>query len=1412
MATRAIHTVFTVGGENTYQAAVKRINAALKELNSEMELSKEKFAGQEDSYTALYTKQQQLQRMIEKQNELAQIYASRLKQVQDSTDALNGYSEELRDTLNQIQAALHNTAENSVGYDELAGEAKEAEEELRKVETQMGKNATKSLELETGINKAHTEMERLSRELADIDPLVDEAASSMDGLAYSMEETAGEAEKLRDRGTEALEALASAEIMDRAKDGFREVASLMQECIDKYVEFESAIAGVEKTVDATDAEMEALTKGIRDLALEIPASTTEIASVAEAAGQLGIATEDILDFTEVMIKLGTSTNMSATEAADALARLSNITDMDPSDYERLGSVIVDLGNKTATTETEIVEMATRLAATGDLVGLSVPQILAMSAALSSLGIEAEAGGTAAAKLFKKLETAVQGYGPALEAVERTGMELRELELLESNQSSVFKETADSIGLTSTELGKYIDNIKLLGQVSDISGTTAEDFVKAWGTDAVSALDLFITGLGDMEASGGNAVNALNEIAGFTEVRLSNAILALASSGGILSETMDIAASAWEDNSALAEEAAKRYETTESKVTLLKNAVGNLEVALGEDFMAAAEPVIEGLTGIAAGAASAAEESPALASALAGVGGALGGLAGLATVAGGIQLINSALGIFGTMAGPVGIGVAALAGLASAVTVYQANVKELSEEAEELIDANDALLAEIDKTEVEFEASGIASATKMDAVRTMTGRIEELSEKVNKTDADKAILRNYVSELNELLPGLGASFDEVTGSVDTSTESIMKFAEKIQDLARLEALQGYMGELTGQQVDLEIQMRLTEDQIEKTTEKLDAANRQMEINAGGVSSLGRSTNTANQAYRDAAEAAGDAERELESLRKQQAEMAAALEDVNGRLDEARTEYDRYMNALGETSRYASESQEVIGKLYDDMVTEAQTAYDEQVLAAQTAAQEQLEAYTDGLDAQIEALDDTHKAQTRALEKQQKEELRAYKKQQEEMQDALEEALDAEMDALEAQYDEKKKLIDAEYTERLKLIDEDRYNAILEIDEQIAALEALTEAEEKALEEQKQAEEIAEAERAVREAETREEKEKAEKELADLLEEIERDRLLAEREAQIAAWEEEKKQIEEEAKKKEEAIEAEKKAALEAVEAEYKEEKKLLEAQHKEKRELLKQQLSDELYDYQQAQSDKMTALKDAQAKEREEMTAHRNELVAGEKKRLEEEAALLAQAAEDKLTATEQSAEDMLKVWEGYRTKLIGLLNIDTEAEAAGKSAGSNFAWGIELGISDAEEDVTFAAKRLARGALLQGMQEELDMHSPSRKARQMGNWFGEGMVLGLEDKVSAVRAAVSKMASAMDVSGEVSSFGMEARTILRRNGGAQASGAGTSEETSGDTVNNWYVTVDAKNVQEFNDIVRLAQSERQGIRMGYVGG
>lgn len=107
--------------------------------------------------------------------------------------------------------------------------------------------------------------------------------------------------------------------------------------------YETAFVGVRKVLEGTEADFAKLSRGIRDMAKEIPLTTEEIASIAQTAGQLGIAREDILDFTRVMADLGVATTMSSEEAATALARFANITGMSMNDIERLGSTVVHLG-------------------------------------------------------------------------------------------------------------------------------------------------------------------------------------------------------------------------------------------------------------------------------------------------------------------------------------------------------------------------------------------------------------------------------------------------------------------------------------------------------------------------------------------------------------------------------------------------------------------------------------------------------------------------------------------------------------------------------------------------------------------------------------------------------------------------------------------------------------------------------------------------------------------------------------------------------------------------------------------------------------------------------------------------------------------------------------------------------------
>lgn len=192
-----------------------------------------------------------------------------------------------------------------------------------------------------------------------------------------------------------------------------------------------------KTVDeATDANGKVtisyndLEKGIRDMSKTLPASAAQISEVAENAGQLGIKTENVLSFTRTMIDLGESTNMSADEAATALARLANITGMPQTEFDKLGAVIVDLGNNFATTESEITEMGLRLAGAGHQVGMSEAQIMSFAAALSSVGIEAEAGGSAFSKVMVEMQLAVENGANAFAGLEslsqQTGVSMEQV--------------------------------------------------------------------------------------------------------------------------------------------------------------------------------------------------------------------------------------------------------------------------------------------------------------------------------------------------------------------------------------------------------------------------------------------------------------------------------------------------------------------------------------------------------------------------------------------------------------------------------------------------------------------------------------------------------------------------------------------------------------------------------------------------------------------------------------------------------------------------------------------------------------------------------------------------------------------------------------------------------------------------
>lgn len=378
------------------------------------------------------------------------------------------------------------------------------------------------------------------------------------------------------------------------------------------ISWESAFAGVKKTNDEViDSNGNVvysygdLERGLRKLATQLPASHQEIAGVAEAAGQLGIKTENVVSFTKTMIDMGESTNMSAETAATSLARLANITKLPQDQFSNLGASIVDLGNNFATTESEITEMALRLAGAGSQIGLSQGDILGLAAALSSVGIEAEMGGSAISKVMVNIQVAAKtGLGQMEELSAKTGMTRRELELMSSNNSKDFKALASSIGMTTSEMTGIMKASSNLENFGKIAGMSAQEFKKAFEEDAIGAIGKFVEGLGGAEAQGTSAIEMLDEM-GIREVRLRDSLLRAGNASDLFKDAVSRSNKAFGENIALTDEANKRYETTESKLKMLKNEAVDAAIDLGGPFvdalrdgLEASKPLIKSLGSMA----------------------------------------------------------------------------------------------------------------------------------------------------------------------------------------------------------------------------------------------------------------------------------------------------------------------------------------------------------------------------------------------------------------------------------------------------------------------------------------------------------------------------------------------------------------------------------------------------------------------------------------------------------------------------------------------------------------------------------------------------------------------------------------------------------------------------------------------
>ena len=316
--------------------------------------------------------------------------------------------------------------------------------------------------------------------------------------------------------------------------------------IDAGIKWQSVMADVQRTVEGTPEQIAKIGVEIRNMAKEMPVAANELAKIAAMAGQLGVKTEDVTRFTEVIAKLSVTTNLVGEKGAQSIARFNNIMGLTGTQINTFADVLVKLGVSSAATETDIMNMGLRIAGAGRAIGMSSSDVLALATALSDVGIRAEMGGSAISRVMIDISKAVSEGGLSLH------------------------------------------------NFAAVAGKSSEDFAKIFKDDAAVALDLFIEGLKHVQVTGGNVFQTLNALDENGQ-RVIDTLLRISGSSKSFGDALKIANTAVAEGGTLNAAYGVKSATVASQIQILKNQIHDVQIELGTALMPVVVELLGGFT-------------------------------------------------------------------------------------------------------------------------------------------------------------------------------------------------------------------------------------------------------------------------------------------------------------------------------------------------------------------------------------------------------------------------------------------------------------------------------------------------------------------------------------------------------------------------------------------------------------------------------------------------------------------------------------------------------------------------------------------------------------------------------------------------------------------------------------------------
>lgn len=854
-------------GEKQFKSAVAECNRKLTMMRSEMNLTKETFAGSANTLNALNAKYSILEKTMQAQNQ-------KIKAIRDGMNHANQEYMRVGTNLDKLRKE-HEQA--SKALDEMRKSSDATEEQLKQQETEVDKLSRAITLGEESYKKAGRNVEdwnkklytaqaqekKNARELANYKKYIDEAKKSVDGCAVSIDRYGKKSKETEVAVKDGVNALAGAMTAQGIGEKTEELAEQLYDCTKAADGFSEASAKLSTIADTEKVSMNKLNEQL----MSISGDTGEaVSGLSESAYQAISAGTDTSRAAEVVSTATKSSIAGFTDTATAIDGLTTIVNSygdKVKDATEVSDIFLTVQNLGKTSFGELSASIGKVATNASNYNVSVQDL-----------------GTAYIQLTKRgIQTS--------EATTYTNSMLKELGKSSSNLSQILKKKTGKSFAELMESGKSLGDV--LGIIYD-----------SVGQDNTAFINLFSS----QEA----ATGAVTMLKGGTE-EYNNTLAQVRKSAGATETAYQ-----------------KMTNTSEFAKKKIANGIQNIKIAIGTQLNEALSGLIGKAGEITDWASEYVKEHPKFISLISAF---TASLVTLTTIVTGYTTITTfAIPLIRSFtaamtSNPIGLVAVAVSTLVAGLVTYCATQKSSNEETSKEVQVMEASRKEIEEKDKTIKKSLNTTKEKIksteDEIATtdaLVSKLLSLNSIENKSAGQKAEIKGITESLKDEIPQLSEAYNEETGSVELTRKEILKLADAYKKQAIAEGLQKQIKEATEQAAEAEMNHAKALEKSQEATKKkqaavaaLDSAEKKWEAEQKKTAETGEyteETKKAEHAYNSKKKKLEELIAEENKYKDTEKNAKKTLDEANKSVDDATNFCDKYQKKLSQKSQSEKKS--------------------------------------------------------------------------------------------------------------------------------------------------------------------------------------------------------------------------------------------------------------------------------------------------------------------------------------------------------------------------------------------------------------------------------------------------------------------------------------------------------------------------